>query len=182
MEHPADAYRMQKIIEIQKLLETEITVRENLYRKYQKGVTWLFAADTTLVAIGVVSTTASVGLLASVVGAPAALPIQAIGVVAGLLGGVGKFVERKFSLKAKKHNDITILAKAKLGTVIEKVGRALEDEHISDAEFKAISADYSQYLTMKENIRQASSTADSNDKEENKKMLFAQATGESVRD
>ena len=53
--------------------------------------------------------------------------------------------EKKIDAKLKKHKEIVTLALAKRDTVDRLVFKALNDGHVSDAEFQIISAELSQY-------------------------------------
>ena len=169
-------YRMERILEVRRLLEQEIHSRKSLYNKYKKATNTLSAIDIALLTVGLGSTVASVGLLSSIIGAPAAMPVQAVGIVSGVLGAVGKFVERRLMIKVKKHNDIVVLARAKLGSVVERVSKALEDGMISDEDFRMVMEEHTQFIHMKESIREKSrKSVTAKMKEHEKQELFADA-------
>ena len=60
---------------------------------------------------------------------------------------------KHFDAKLKKHHEIVTLALAKRDTVDRLVSKALNDGHVSDAEFQIISAELSQYNVLKERVR-----------------------------
>ena len=73
--------------------------------------------------------------------------------VCGVLGVTGKFVGRRLSLKAKKHDEIRVLAESKLNTIRDHVSSALIDGRISDEQFRLIIDEVCKYDRMKAEIR-----------------------------
>ena len=84
---------------------------------------------------------------------PVAIGIQAGAVVCGLLGAGGKLKGRKLQIKAKKHNQIRILANSKLNPIADHVSATQADDKISDEEFRLILSKVDKYNQMKEGIR-----------------------------
>ena len=72
----------------------------------------------------------------------------------GTLAVIGKFISKRLVCKkAKKHEDIKMLAMSKLNTISDLVSAALMDGHISDQEFKLIMNEVMKYTQMKADIR-----------------------------
>ena len=71
----------------------------------------------------------------------------------GLLGVAGKFVSRRLSVKAKKHDEIMILAGSKLNSISAHVSRALTDGQITDDEFRTVVDEAHKYTQLKAEIR-----------------------------
>ena len=71
----------------------------------------------------------------------------------GLLGAGGKLIGRKLQEKAKKHNQIRVLADSKLNTIADHISAALADDKISDEEFRLILSEVAKYNQMIEEIR-----------------------------
>lgn len=71
----------------------------------------------------------------------------------GVLGVAGKFVGRRLAVKARKHDEIRVLAESKLNTITDHVSGALMDGRISDEEFRLIVDEVSKYNQMKAEIR-----------------------------
>jgi hypothetical protein len=71
----------------------------------------------------------------------------------GLLGIAGRFISRRLQSKAKKHDEIKILAECKLNSMKDLISKALQDGQISEQEFKLILDDVAKYYKMKQNIR-----------------------------
>ena len=145
--------RLQRISEIEQFLKTEVNTREGLYKKYKKCLNVLQGADTVFLGLGMSSTAASLALLATGVGAPIALGVQGVGIATGVVGVIGKVAERKVRAKSEKHDEIRVLAQAKLNTIAVKVARAFEDGCITDEEFRSITNEQKQYIDMKKDIQ-----------------------------
>jgi len=57
------------------------------------------------------------------------------------------------ALKARKHDEIRVLAESKLDTIADHVSAAIMDGQISDEEFRRIMAELRTYEQMKADIR-----------------------------
>ena len=108
--------------------------------------TALSVASAGLVASGV-------GLLTTIIAAPVAVGLQAGAIVCGLLGAGGKFIGRRFEAKARKHDQIRVLAESKLNTIADRISTALTDDKISEEEFRQILSEADKYNHMKAEIR-----------------------------
>ena len=95
-------YRIKKIDEIQEILIAERDKRNELSTKYNRGVNILGVIDNCLgvTAIGLCIT--GVGLLSTIVAAPAVIGMEAVSIVMGLIRVVGNHAIKKMSLKIEK--------------------------------------------------------------------------------
>lgn len=152
-EDEGQAYRLHKINQIQQYLESEKRYRNALYKKYKKGAKAVNIIDTGLVTVSMGLGTAGIGLMANVLTVPISLVLHATAVGTGLLSVVGKYIDSKLSTKAKKHNNIMILAEAKLNTIRSHISQALINNKISDYEFELIMSEVEKYEEMKKEIR-----------------------------
>ena len=135
-------YRLQKISEISKTLEKERDTRRDLYKKYKRGVNIMDSLDTTLISFSIVM--AALGFAV-----PILLPLE---IGAACCAGVGAcitLIRRRLNTKSKKHSDIKTLAESKLNSIEKNVSKALEDNKISDTEFKGILTELDNYNSMK---------------------------------
>ena len=132
--HDRHIYRLKKIDEIQEILTAERDKRNELSTKYNRGVKIICVIDKCLgvTAIGLCIT--GVGLLSTIVAAPAVIGIEAVSTVMGLLRVVGNQAIKKRSLKIEKHEKIAMLAVASLNTISSLISKALSDDPISDEE------------------------------------------------
>ena len=163
VEGTAHAYRLAKIVEIQKEIETERDKRAVLNTKYRKGVRIINVVDTISDLVALASGAATITVLSTIIAAPIAVALQALAVGAGVFSVIGRVVNRKLTLKSEKHRQIKTLAEAKLNTITDYVSKALEDGYISDDEYSLIQNELTKFNEMKEEIR--SETKVSIDKE-----------------
>ena len=151
---PPDQYfRLQEILRLRNHLEDEKDKRSQLYKKYRRGINAVDAADTALISASMGMGIGGVGLLTTVIAAPVVLGLEIAALGCGLLGVAGKFIGRRLSVKAKKHDEVRVLAESKLNTIADHVSRALTDGQISDEEFRLIIDEAQKYTQMKAEIR-----------------------------
>ena len=147
---PWDQYfRLQEISQLRKHLEDERDQRSQLYKKYQRGVNAVDAVDTALISASMGMGIGGVGLLSTIVAAPVVLGLKVAALGCGLLGVAGKFISRRLLVKAKKHDEVRVLAESKLNTIADHVSKALADGTISEAEFHLIAEEAHKYTQMK---------------------------------
>ena len=163
VEGTAHAYRLAKIVDIQKEIQTERDKRAVLKTKYHKGVRIINVVDTISDLVALASGAATITVLSTIIAAPIAVALQALAVGAGVFSVIGRVVNRKLTLKSEKHRQIKTLAEAKLNTITDYVSKALEDGYISDDEYSLIQNELTKLNEMKEEIR--SETKVSIDKE-----------------
>ena len=146
-------HRLQHISRLQRQLEEERDLRAALYKKYHRGVNVLDGIDTTLITVSMGLGVGGVGLLSTVVAAPVVLGLEAGSLACGILAVAGKYVGRRLATKAKKHDEIRVLANCKLNTVADHVSTALKDGEISDREFRLVLDELAKYYGMRDEIR-----------------------------
>jgi len=151
--HLDQYFRLQEISQLRKQLEDEKEKHSRLYKKYQRGVNAVSAIDTTLLSASMLMGIGGVSLLSTIIAAPVVVGLEAAALGCGLLSITGKFVNRRLSVKAKKHNEIMILAGSKHNSIIDHVSKALTDGQISDEEFHLIVEEARKYTQMKTEIR-----------------------------
>ena len=94
-----------------------------------------------------------VGLLTTIIATPIANGLQAGAIASGLLGAGGRFIYRKLEAKARKHDQIWVLAVSKLNSIADRISAALTDDKISEEEFRLILSEVDKYNQMKAEIR-----------------------------
>ena len=94
-----------------------------------------------------------VGVLTMIIAAPVAVGLQAGVIACGLLGAGGRFICRKLEAKARKHDQIRVLAVSKLNSIADRISAALTDDKISEEEFRLILSEVDKYNQMKAEIR-----------------------------
>ena len=148
-----EQYRLQHISRLHRQLEEERDLRAALYKKYHRGVNALDGIDTTLITVSMGLGVGGVGLLSTIVAAPVVLGLEAGSLACGILAVAGKYVGRRLATKAKKHDEIRVLANSKLNTVADHVSTALKDGEISDREFRLVLDELAKYYGMRDEIR-----------------------------
>ena len=153
IEDQGQGYRLQKINEIQAFLEKEVETRGSLSKKYFRASRIIDNVDTVLITISLGSGAGGIGILSTVIAAPAVIAIEGVARFTGLLSIIGKYNVKKFTSKTEKHEKIKMIASTKLDTITSHVSKALSDNKVSDEEFKLILEELEKYKVMKEEVR-----------------------------
>ena len=109
--------------------------------------------DTVLITITIGAGAGGIGLLSTIVAAPAVIAIEGVTLFTGLLSIIGKYSVKKSTSKAEKHEKIKTIASAKLDTISSHISKALSDNKVSDEEFQLILEELEKYKVMKEEVR-----------------------------
>ena len=153
IEDEGQGYRLQKINEIQAFLEKEVATIEALSKKYFRAAGIVDNVDTVLIAITLGGGAAGIGLLSTVIAAPAVIAIEGVALFTAFLSIIGKYSVKKSTSKAEKHEKIKTIASAKLDTIASHVSKALSDNKVIDEEFRLILEELEKYKVMKEEVR-----------------------------
>ena len=124
-------YRLQKISEIEQTLIKERDNRQSLYKKYKRSINAIDGIDTTLISWSVIM--GGIGIAV-----PLMLPLEIVAVVCGVAGVCVKFIRSRLHLKAKRHDEIKMVAESKLNSVKDLISKALNDGQIFEQEFKMV--------------------------------------------
>ena len=109
---------------------------------------------TVLIAMTLGVGAAGIGLLSTVIAAPAFIVIEGVALFTGFLSiFIGKYSVKKSTSKAEKHEKIKTIASAKLDTTASHVSKALSDNKVTDEEFRLILEELEKYKVMKEEVR-----------------------------
>ena len=138
IEDQGEGYRLQKINEIQTFLEKEVETREALSKKYFRAAKIVDNVDTVLITITIGARAGGIGLLSTIVAAPAVIAIEGVALFTGLLSIIVKYIVKKSTSKAEKYEKIKTIASAKLDTISSHISKALRDNKITDEEFRLI--------------------------------------------
>ena len=104
-----------------------------------------------MTSVGLVAS--GVGLLSTIIAAPVALGLQAGAIVCGLMEAGGILVGRRLQTKARKYDLIRGLAESKLNTIADRISVALNDDKITEEEFRLILFEIDKYNQRKAEIR-----------------------------
>ena len=146
-------YRLQKISEIQKEIESEREKRMVLSKKYHRALRIISSVDSALQEGGIALGTIGLGFLTTIVAAPVVIVCENVALEAGFLSIVGGQVNKKLSLKSEKHEKIKVLAESKLNTISDYISKALKDGFISKNEYELILGELEKFKSMLEDIR-----------------------------
>ena len=124
-----------------------------MYKKYRHRAHAADGIDTALSITSVGLAASGVGLLSTIIAAPVAIGLKAGAIVCGLLGAGGKLVGWRLQAKAWKHDLIRGLAESKLNTIADRISVALNDDKITEEEFRLILSEVDKYNQMKAEIR-----------------------------
>lgn len=149
----AHTYRLQKIGEIQKEIESERNKRAALSKKYHRAVKVISGVDAILVATTMGLGVAGIGVLSTIIAAPVAIAMEAGALGAGFLSIIGAQLNKKLLTKAEKHEKIKVLADAKLNTISDHISKALRDDMVCDEEYSLILSEIDKFNSMKDEIR-----------------------------
>ena len=157
------SFRLTEIRNLERRLEQEKDRRANMYKKYRRAINAVDCIDTVLVASSLGMGAVGVGLLSTIIAAPIVVALEAAAVacglagIAGIAGIAGKYISRQLLVKAKKHDEIRVLALSKLNSITDVISNALRDGRISPEEFKLVLDEVEKYGLMKASIREKNS-------------------------
>jgi hypothetical protein len=139
-------YRINKIGEYVKYLDSELKDRERLKKSYGKFDKTLFGIECTCMVteLGITGTSFVLPPLV-LISTPICLGLT---ILSAFLRNGSKMLTRKID----KHSSIELLARSKRNSIDEKYTKAMEDGKISDLEFQDIRKEISNYDEMKKNI------------------------------
>ena len=153
LETTGDNHRLRHVAEVRSRLEKERDFRASLFKKYRRGANVADGLDTALTAASVGLAASGIGLLSTIIAVPVAVGLQAGAIVCGLLGAGGKFIGRRLGVKARKYDQIRVLAVSKLNSIADRISAALTDDKISEEEFRLVLSEVDKYNQMKAEIR-----------------------------
>ena len=112
-----EIYRLKKIDEKQEILVAERDKQNEVSTKYNRRVNIIGVIDNCLGVTAIWVGITGVGLLSTIVAAPAVIEMEAVSIDMGLLGVVGNRAIIKLSLKIEKNENISMLAVSALNTI-----------------------------------------------------------------
>src|SRR5688572_652748 len=149
-------FRLQKIGELESFLRSEVQFRSALSKKYSRAVNMINGISASSAIFGLGAGATGAALLVTGVGLVPGIILEAFAVLSSLFDIAGVAIGRRCSAKAAKHEAIRVLASSKLDTIHSHVLKALEDNLISDDEYKLILEEIEKYRVMKDEIRSTS--------------------------
>ena len=150
------SFRLTEIRNLECRLEQERDQRANMYKKYRRAINVVDGIDTVPVTSSLIMGAAGVDLLSTIIAAPVVVVLEVAALACGLAGIADKHISRRLLVKAKKHDEIHVLALSKLNSITDVISNALRDGHISPVEFKLVLDEVEQYGLMKADIQKKS--------------------------
>ena len=148
-----NTFRLQKIDDIQKIIEAERDKRASLYKKYNKIINTITKLEAFSAAVGLGLAAGGVTAISGVISSPIGFALEGVAIACGVIALATNFFNNKLRSKVEKHDEIRVLAESKLNTICEHISQALEDGVISQEEFLLITKELAKFNEMKESIR-----------------------------
>ena len=146
----AENFRLTEISIIEKEIADEVEHYRLVLKKYKKvrkvihhSVVCLGTATAALSSGAVVTSITGMGVLVDA-------PVAAIAALSGAASTGLSVINKKLERKVNKHSKIHALAVAKHDSINSSVSQALDDNKVSDNEFKLIARKMQKYRQLKE--------------------------------
>ena len=149
----AETFRLGEISRINKEMAKEAEHYRLVLKNYKKAQKTL---SFTVAGLGVVTTAMSSGAVASAltgVGIVVAVPLGIVGAVCGAVSTGLVAADKKIENKVNKHARTSLLASVEHTAINALVSKALDNNSISDAEFKIITREVEEYRKNKEGLQ-----------------------------
>ncbi len=138
-------FRMETLQAMEQYLQDEIRTRQSLKKRYSYLKNSFAVLNYTLLVVSLVA--GATGVLVS-----PGIILSAVTGTVSIVSMICPALAKKMQTKSKKHNAIQNLAEEKLNTVYYHISKALNDDFISEDEFKQVHDDIESYRREKENI------------------------------
>ena len=138
-------FRLQTLQAMEQYLQDEIRTRQSLKKRYSYLKNSFAVLNYTLLTISLVA--GATGVLVS-----PGIILSAVTSSVSIVSMICPALAKKMQIKSKKHSAIQNLAEEKLNTVYCHISKALNDDFISEEEFKQVHDDIETYRRGKENI------------------------------
>ena len=151
----AETFRLGEISRINKEMAEEAQHYRLVLTKYKKAQK---ALSFTVAGLGVVTTAMSLGAVASAltgVGIVVAVPLGAVGNVCGAVSTGLVAANKKVENKVNKHARTSLLVSVEHTAINALVSKALDNNSISDAEFKIITHEMEKYRKITDALHHA---------------------------
>ena len=146
-------FRLRRISAIRETLEKELETTGRYRRRYKSAYNTAIYLNTGAGLTSIGSSIVAAATAATGVGIIASVPLGFTAVAAGVLSVVSAAVSKILLKKVEKHQQIKLIAAAKLSSVKGLVSRTLQDGQISNEEFQIILQEMESYRDHKSQIR-----------------------------
>ncbi len=168
-------FRLSEISKMKSKLQDEISERTITCKKYKRAENILDDIDIGANSVALTLSVTSGIMASTLVLLPLALPMA---VTAGSLACVGivcKSVNRKLHAKSKKHASIVQIAESKLNSIIDIINKAINDDNITDSEFRLVVNEMEKYFQLKKAIQTKRVKNNTSISEDEKKKIIEEA-------
>ena len=152
----SEAFRLQKVNEINSFFEKEIEDQRKLLNKYKRVYSVIDGLNMTSAFCSVALGIGTIGLVSTAILPPVAISLEGVAIGIGASSVLFGILHKKFMHKIEKHEEIIGCAKGKLTTIHDIYSKALEDGKIDHDEFKLLLSEKDKYIELKNKIRQKS--------------------------
>lgn len=149
----AVSFRLKKICDCQKELENEMSHYRKVSKKYKRANSIARTSSTLTRVMAAILSSTGLTVSLSGIGVIAGAPLAGI---AGLLGFISTAMtlgNKKMNTKITKREKTVSLAESSQLSISKLISKAMNDGHISDAEFNLILREIEQYHSLKSGLR-----------------------------
>ena len=140
-------------------MNDEIVERSRLSKKFDNCSSITSYINYGLTATTIITGSGGIACLSTRVGAPIALALGGISLFSTLTSGVTHRLPKIYTVKAKKHHDILVVAQTVLDSITLLISKAVQDASVSHDEFLQIANAKQRYLAKKHELRSKSKKA-----------------------
>ena len=158
-EDEGQTFRLKTIKEVEAFMQQEISERSRLSKKFDNCSSITSYVNYGLTATTIITGSGGIACLTTGIGAPIALALGGISLASTVTSGITHRLSKIYTVKAKKHHDILVVAQTVLDGIILKISRAIEDASVSHEEFQQIINAKQRYLAKKHELRSKSKKA-----------------------
>ncbi|KAJ7369420.1 hypothetical protein OS493_039113 [Desmophyllum pertusum] len=148
----AENFRLTEISEIEKKIADEAEHYRLVLKKYKKARKVIHYSVVSLGAVSAALSSGAVATSLSGVGIVIGAPLAGIAALSGFASTGLSAINKKLERKSNKHTKIQALALAKHDSIKSFVSTALENNNVSDTEFKQITREMQKYREIKETL------------------------------
>ena len=126
----SEAFRLQKVNEINSYFEKEIEDQRKYLNKYKRIYSVISGLSMTSIIGSAVLGIGTIGLVSTAILPPVAIALEGVAIGIGASSAIFEVLNKMFMHKIEKHEAIYSCAVAKLTTIHEIYSKALEDGKI----------------------------------------------------
>ena len=149
----AENFRLTEISKIEKEISDEVEHYRIVLKKYKKVRKVIHYSVVSLGAVTAVLSSGAFATSLTGVGIVIGAPVAALAALSGVASTSLSVINKKLERKVNKHSRIYALAISKNDSINSSVSQALDNNLVSDMEFKLITREMQKYRQLKETSR-----------------------------